>query len=158
MTPVEQLSKLFTETYEGQPWHGPSLVAITSRVTAPQAVRKPAQDVHSIAEFTHHAAYWMMLVRKWISGIDAAPDQDTSWGPQDEPNPEAAWQTAKDTLAKEYQSLKAAIDVFPPEKLGELAHAESGLTYDTLLHSIIHHNLYHAGQISLLTKLHGNAD
>lgn len=157
MTPVEELSKLFSDTYEGQAWHGPSLKATVDRVSAAEAVHQPGHNVHSIAEFTRHAAYWMMLVRKWISGIDAAPDQGASWGTS-EADPDIAWQEAKNVLDREYVALKTAIDAFPPEKLASVAHAESGLTYYTLLHGMIHHNLYHAGQISLLTKLQGNAD
>lgn len=157
MTPVEHLSKLFSDTYEGQAWHGPSLKAIIDRVSAAQAVHQPGNGVHSIAELTHHASYWMMMVRKWITGIDAAPDQDASWG-TGEADPEIAWQEAKNVLDREYVALKSAIDALPNEKLQAVAHAEWGLTYSTLLHSIIHHNLYHAGQISLLTKLQGNAD
>ncbi len=157
MTPVEQLSKLFSDTYEGQAWHGPSLKAVVDGVSAAEAVQQPGHGVHSIVEFTHHAAYWMMLVRKWISGVDAAPDQETSWG-SSESTPEVAWQAAKDSLAREYESLKTAIDAFPGEKLGTVAHPESGLTFYTLFHGIIDHNIYHAGQISLLKKLQGNAD
>jgi uncharacterized damage-inducible protein DinB len=152
MNSVGHLSELFTKTYEGQAWHGPSLMAIIAEITPQQANHQPGHRLHTITELVHHAAYWMKAVRRWITGHEFIPEQADSWGPQGS-DAELAWDNAKKSLATEYQELKKAIDAFPEEKLQSLAHEESGLTYYTLINGAIHHNLYHAGQISLLKKL-----
>jgi len=156
MTPTKELlSKLFTDTYEGEAWHGPSLRAIINGVSATQATRDPGGNVHTIAEFVHHAAYWMKVVRHWLTGDDIVPDQTISWGPGGS-DPEATWLQAKESLTSEYQALRLAIEAFPEDKLTDVAYEASGLTYYALVHGIINHNIYHAGQIMLLKKLQGN--
>lgn len=155
MNSVELLSKLFADTYGGDAWHGPSLTTVIEGVSAEEASKQPGNNVHSIAEFVSHTAYWMSVVRHWLTGSDITPDQEISWGPAAD-DKQARWDLAKESLAAEYIALKQAIDKFPEEKLPQAAH-ESGLTYYALIHGIIHHNLYHAGQIALLKKLQGNA-
>ena len=152
MNSVELLSKLFTDTFQGQAWHGPSLQTIINDVTPEQAAYQPGHSVHSIAEFVYHAAYWMKAVRHWASDEAFTPDQPASWGPNGV-LPEQNWNDAKATLTAEYDLLKKVIDTFPEEKLAAIAYAESGLTYYTLLHGLVHHNLYHAAQIAILKKL-----
>jgi uncharacterized damage-inducible protein DinB len=66
---------------------------------------------------------------------------------------ETDWLKAIDGLEKSQEQLLDAIAKFPAERLGELVpHAEFKYTYYTLLHGIIHHDLYHVGQISLIAK------
>jgi hypothetical protein len=147
----ELLSKLFADTYDGQAWHGPSLRSVIDGVNATEAIHQSGHNMHSIVELVHHSAYWMSVVRHWLTGDDVTPDQTTSWGPGGS-DAEAVWQQAKESLATEYLALSRIIKAFPEAKLAEVAHEESGLTY----YALIHHNIYHSGQIMLLKKMQGN--
>jgi hypothetical protein len=65
---------------------------------------------------------------------------------------EGTWQDAVFSLARETTALEQAILAFPDERLEESAPAAEAQTFYVLLHGVIQHSAYHAGQIALLKK------
>jgi hypothetical protein len=63
------------------------------------------------------------------------------------------WPAALDQLAHAQKQLWEYAETLPEERLDDIVSAEKGYTIYILLHGIVQHNLYHAGQISLLKKL-----
>jgi hypothetical protein len=63
------------------------------------------------------------------------------------------WDAAIDGLHASQNALVEAIKNFPEERLGELVpNATHKYTFYTLIHGVIHHDIYHLGQIALLKK------
>ena len=65
---------------------------------------------------------------------------------------EADWQQDLKTLADVNAALVAAVREFPVERLEELV-PEKEFNYYFMLHGIVAHNIYHAGQIAALKRL-----
>jgi hypothetical protein len=64
---------------------------------------------------------------------------------------EAAWQATLQALEASHRSLRDAVKKIDDARLEEIAPGASYSIY-FLLHGLIQHDLYHAGQISLLKK------
>jgi uncharacterized damage-inducible protein DinB len=63
------------------------------------------------------------------------------------------WSKAVKDLEESQRTLVGAIEKFPDEKLSDLVQGVTHkYTYYTMLHGIIHHDLYHTGQIILIRK------
>jgi uncharacterized damage-inducible protein DinB len=141
---VEQLK----QAHEGEAWHGPSLREALDGVSAQKAGRRPIAGAHSIWEIVHHVRVVEETVRARLNG-EAAPDE-ADW-PALEDTREKAWATALANLEETRRALRDAVASLPEARLHENLPGQSHSYWHELL-GILHHDLYHAGQISLLKR------
>ena len=142
---VEQLRRM----YHGPAWHGPAVTELLHGVTEAQAAARPIANAHTIWELVLHVAAWIRIGRERLSATetrDASPQEN--W-----PAMSGSWHDALASLAREQDELERAIISFPPERLDEPAPGTEPQTYYILMHGVIQHIAYHAGQIALLRKL-----
>lgn len=59
---------------------------------------------------------------------------------------------AVEKLKQSQDDLVGALTSFPTEKLGEMVD-NKGYDFLTMIEGIVHHDLYHTGQIALLKKV-----
>jgi hypothetical protein len=150
---LRQLDLAFDHTS----WHGPNLRGGLRRVTAADAGWRPAPGRHSIAEQVVHAAYWKYTVRRRLRNEKRGsfPLKGSNWFRQPAPFTEADWQRCIALLVAEHQLLQTAVAEFDPRRL--TARVGTGrLTFVDLIHGAAAHDLYHAGQVQLLRRLHGD--
>jgi uncharacterized damage-inducible protein DinB len=139
--------KLLQRTFEKQPWHGPSVKDILQKIESSEADNR-LPNTHSIVELVHHMTAWRVFTIKKLNG-------DHSYKVSEELNfpIRTNWAIALEELETSQTQLIEALQNFPAEKLNEVVpHGEYRYTYYTLLHGIIHHDLYHTGQIMLIHK------
>jgi len=152
MTEIERILYQLKRAYEGSAWHGPSVREALEGVTAKQATKRPLANAHSIWELAHHIAVWENAVRRRLEGdraqIALASPED--WPPVDDQS-ETAWEQARVALDRGHRELRDAIARVPESRLDEPILESMSTVYVTL-HGIIQHDLYHAGQISMLKK------
>jgi uncharacterized damage-inducible protein DinB len=55
MSEMDRIRDQFRRAFEGEAWHGPSVLALLDGVTAQQAAAHPIPGAHSIWELTLHA-------------------------------------------------------------------------------------------------------
>jgi uncharacterized damage-inducible protein DinB len=151
MSEIKRINDQLKRAFEGKAWHGPSVSEVLAGVTAEQAARHPLPDAHSIWEITLHIATWERVGRRRIdeSGpIDVSDDED--W-PQVEDTSDEAWKNTLDELKGNHEALREAIRRLDDARLADIV---PGTIYSVyfLLHGVIQHDLYHAGQIALLKK------
>ena len=143
---VDQLRRAF----EGDAWHGPSVLEALTGINAKMAAAKPIPTAHSIWEIVEHIGAWDDAIRQRLNGraLQLSPEQD--W-PAISDSSNAAWINSIDTLKKRHSDLCSAISAMPEQRL--LAPVP-GKDYDFyhMLHGAVQHALYHAGQIVLLKK------
>src|SRR5260370_363081 len=65
--------------YAGDPWHGPSTVALLAGVTAEEAAAHPVAGAHSIWELVLHMTAWQNEVRKRLAGKPATFPSEGDW-------------------------------------------------------------------------------
>ena len=62
-TEVDRIRDQFRRAFEGEAWHGPSVLALLDGVTAQQAAAHPIPGAHSIWELTMHIEAYSRLKR-----------------------------------------------------------------------------------------------
>ena len=141
---LDQLQRSFT----ANAWHGPAVLEVLAGVDADAARRRPIRGAHSTLEIVFHMTAWKDIVRRRLEGdkFDITPEMD--W-----PQPgegAAAWEGARASLDRAHARLLEVIARFDPARLDQ--PPAGGSSAYVLMHGIIQHDLYHAGQIALLRK------
>jgi uncharacterized damage-inducible protein DinB len=152
MTEIERILDQLQRAYEGNAWHGPSVKEALAGVSAGQAHARPLAGAHTIWELVQHIAVWETVGVRRLSGDRAqiAISTPEDWPPPNDTS-EAAWEQAKAALDREHQALVKAISATLESRLDEPILEGMSTVYVTL-HGIVQHDIYHAGQISLLKK------
>ena len=144
---TKRLASQLRRSYEGQAWHGPSLRELLDGVTSERAAAKPVPGAHSIWELVLHITAW----ERQTAAVVGGKVHVTLAGVQDWPAVSGTWEGALDHLESATRDLVAAIRAMPDEKLNEMV-AGAEYNFYFLLHGVVQHNLYHAGQIALLKR------
>jgi uncharacterized damage-inducible protein DinB len=158
MMETDRIADQLVRAHNGNPWHGSSVKDILRGVSAVQAARKPAPDVHSIWEIVLHMIGWRNEVARRAVGAPASEPESGDWPPVGMPTPER-WRAALAALDASHERLTAIVRGMADEQL--LAPSNdprdralgAGVSYYELLHGIVQHDAYHAGQIAMLKKL-----
>ena len=151
MNQVELIVDQLQRAYAGKAWHGPSLEELLRGVTAQQALARPVAGAHSIWELVMHTGVWMSAARRRLAGDPAKLTPEQDWPPIEGGSPDA-WQKTLAALEQEHNQLRAAVGSLPESALQNQAPGKKhSLAF--MLHGVIQHNLYHAGQIALLKKV-----
>ena len=151
MTEVERIGDQLRRAHEGEAWHGPALEEILKGVDAPAALTRPIAGAHNIWEIVLHIGVWESVVRRRLSGEVVAgvpPEQD--WPPVGAAS-DAAWEEALRGLRTGHDELQRVVARLNDRQLDEPV---PGMGYNVyfMLHGVVQHALYHAGQIAILKK------
>ncbi|HEY7729073.1 MAG TPA: DinB family protein [Candidatus Eisenbacteria bacterium] len=147
---VSRIEDQLKRAFEGNAWHGPALKEVLQGVTAPRAAAKPIAGAHSIWEIVYHVAAWEDVVRRRLAGEPVALTDAEDWPPVRDTG-DAAWSSALEGLSRGHQALRRAVSKLSDAKLKEEVPG-MGYSIYHLVHGVIQHDLYHAGQIALLKK------
>ena len=152
MTETHRINSQLKRAYQGEAWHGPSLRELLADVTAGQAAARPIENAHSIWELVNHIIAWEGIVRQRLESeaLTEIPDE-MNFPPVSETS-EEAWLATRGALEASNQALRDSIKRIDDAKLEEMVRGQEYTNY-FMLHGAIQHDLYHAGQISLLKKL-----
>jgi uncharacterized damage-inducible protein DinB len=148
----------FKRAHDGDPWHGSPLKAILAGVTHEQAARRPPRGAHSIWELVLHVTGWRNEVARRATGQPAREPADGDYPDVGDPTP-ARWQAALDALDASHANLVKVVQGMSDERMLESTNDPrdrplgTGVSYYELLHGIVQHDAYHAGQIAILKKL-----
>jgi uncharacterized damage-inducible protein DinB len=151
MSELKRINGQLKRAFEGKAWHGPSVLEVLAGVTARQAAAHPIAGAHSIWEITLHIATWERVGRRRIEEfipIDVSDEED--W-PAVTDTSDDAWSKALEELSSNHQALRAAIRALEEPRLEDIVPGTEYSVY-FLLHGVIQHDLYHAGQIALLKR------
>lgn len=140
--------------YDTKSWHGPVLKGTLRGVTLREAVFRPGRKRNSIHALIQHAAYWKFIVRRIVTGAreEKFPRSPCNW--PDPKKPVTAQQIKADLqlLDDEHAKLRAAVAAFPAQRL-DAKTPKGAWTYGEMILGVAAHDLYHAGQVSLLKRM-----
>jgi uncharacterized damage-inducible protein DinB len=147
---ADQLRRAFA----GEAWHGDSLFEILEGVTAAQAAARPIKNAHTIWELVLHIAAWDNAVLRRFGGV-AVELSDAENFPTVTDASETAWRKTLAEVRRVHEELVEALSVLPDSQLDEKVPGKEGAhyTFYYMLHGVVQHELYHAGQIALLKKM-----
>ncbi len=162
MKEAERLIDLFERTHGGDAWHGPSVRAALEGVDAAAAAAHPVAGAHSIWEIVLHVTGWRGEVVRRLDGHEASEPSAGDWPAPPTPT-DANWQAALEALEASHRAVVAAIRAHASKDLDQPVRDRrdpalgTGVSFGVTLHGLVHHDVYHAGQIALLKKARASA-
>ncbi|HXM21246.1 MAG TPA: DinB family protein [Terriglobales bacterium] len=153
MSETARLADQIRRAFDGDAWHGDSVVELLDGVDAKIAAAHPIKNAHSIWELVLHIAAWDDAVLRRTGG-DALELNDEQNFPPLKDTSEAAWRKAIEHAKHSHNELVKAVAAFPDSRLQEQVpgKTESYHNFFYMFSGIVQHELYHAGQIALLRK------
>ncbi|MFQ5495905.1 MAG: DinB family protein [Phycisphaerae bacterium] len=149
------LLRLVDEGYDKKAWHGTNLRGALRRVSATQAVWRPAPRRHNIAEITVHCAYWKYAVRRRIRGDKRGSFalKGNNWFAVSSRLSDDGWRETLRLLEDEHRELRDAVATCAWSRLAD-GPGGGGRSPADHVHGAALHDVYHAGQIQTLKALH----
>jgi uncharacterized damage-inducible protein DinB len=153
MTETFRLADQIRRAFEGNAWHGDSMLELVANVNAKTAAARPIKDAHSIWEILLHVAAWDDAVVRRAGGTAVTLTDEQNF-PTVADTGEAAWSRAIESTKKTHHELIKAVAAFSDSRLTEQVpgKTENYHNFYYMFSGIVQHELYHAGQIALLKK------
>ena len=155
MSETDRIWDQLQRSFEGgDAWKCPSLRDLLAAVSAPQAAARAIAGAPTIWELLLHATVHEDVARRRLLGesVDTLPDAQAWPNPAD--TSAAAWLQAKLDFGEARRALRQAVASFPEARLGEMVPGREYSFY-VMLHGVVEHALYHAGQIEMLMVAQG---
>ena len=143
---IDQLHR----SLEGDSWQGASIREILEGVTAREAAAYPVSGGHSIWELVCHVTAWVGAVHSRVLGKVTELEGEADWPPVRDTD-DNSWASAFEDLCRSQSELIATLTTLSDADLnGPVPNRDYDRAH--LLHGLIQHHAYHAGQMSLLKK------
>ena len=150
MTEVDRIADQMERAFRGDAWHGTPLRELLTGVDATAAAGRHVSGVHTVWELTAHITFWMDAVRRRLAGEVLHLQDGDDWALIDARSA-FRWRDTLAALDASHEQLLAAVRDLSPADLDRVVPS-MGYTNYVMLHGVIQHNLYHAGQIALLLR------
>jgi hypothetical protein len=145
---------LLDEGFNKPAWHGPNLLGSLRGITLPELLYRPRKDGHNAWELALHCAYWKWVARNRLTGARGGsfPLQGSNFFPRGKGASLAEWKRDLALLKKQHAQLRSVVLALDPAKYDERTAGSRHTVRRTVL-GIAAHDIYHAGQISLLRRM-----
>lgn len=145
---VEKTLLELNATFDGDPWHGTPIRRILDSVDLSKLHARPIPDGNSIAMLIGHVTAWIEIAQLRLTGetVDATAEMDF---------PDVTG-TSFDELTDRLQAAHSLlVDTVARMSDDDFDAIVPGTQYTSehLLRGVVHHTIYHSGQIALLAKL-----
>ncbi|PQB04544.1 DinB family protein [Aureitalea marina] len=151
---IDELIAQYHSLHNGQPWMGRSFHATWLQINEEVSFSKPIQGAPSIAQLVDHLTFW----RK--QALDKIAHGQFEAGDNDPDN----WKTNTQLKVEGWNAIRLRYASVLKDYLGQLSQRDDSflertyqdpdfkkdLTYAELLQGVLHHDIYHLGQIRLI--------
>lgn len=151
MSEIQRIVDQMDRAFDGDAWHGPPLRPMLDGLSAEDASQHPIPGAHSIWEIVQHIAAWNAIMREELLGASAQITPEVDWPPVRDAS-EVGWQGAVRDLVDARSRLRQVAEQLRDEQLDERPSKRTSNSRYVMLHGIVQHDLYHAGQIAVLKK------
>jgi len=151
MNEVKHLAEQHQRALEGGAWHGPALLEVLRGVTAKRALARPIRNGHTIWEIVLHIEAWDRVVLGRLTGQPIELTDEEDWPEVVDTSPRA-WKQAVASMKSVHTKLNREIAKLTPARLDSGYGPRKQYKLFRLVHGVVHHELYHAGQIAILKK------
>ena len=153
----DSLLVLIDTAYNQASWHGPNLRGSLRGVSLDAAAWRPQPSAHNVWELMVHAAYWKYVVWRRLTGAPRGtfPLEGSNFFERPVRRTAAEWRDDLRLLDAMHRDLRAAVEATAPRTLNARLPG-SAVTRLRLITGAAAHDVYHAGQIQLLKKLHSH--
>ena len=147
---ISRIIDMLQNTYDGAAWHGSSVMEVINKISARQAFHE-SEHIHRICELVQHMITWRVFACKRLEGDDQFEvSQNEDW--KDFSTADSSiWESVKKDLGESQEKLINALEQANNDLLTELVEGKA-YDYYTMIHGVIQHDLYHLGEIALLSR------
>ena len=125
-------------------------MAALEGVLAADGAKRPIAAAHSVWEIVNHIAAWNRIVERRLRDETVKVTAEMDW-PMVPIASDVTWKRAMDNLRESRAALRKTTEGLTDAQLDELPPGLPDSRY-ILLHGLVQHDLYHAGQIAVLKK------
>ena len=151
---TERIQDQIRRAHDGHAWHGSSIKELLSGVTAAQAAERPVKNAHTIWELVRHMMVWRAVVCRRIGGDPVRSLTPARDWPAIGRSTDAAWAATLADFEQSQRQLLETVGRISDARLADMV-PEHPYTFYVMLHGVVQHDVYHAGQIALLKKALG---
>jgi len=151
MSEVSRILDQMDRAFSGDAWHGPNLMSLLREVSAGDASKHSVAGAHSIWELVNHIAAWNSIMRRELEGEALEVSTEMDWPPARDTS-DAAWKQSLENLRQSRSSLRKTVETLRDDQLDEKPAPRTENSRYVMLHGLVQHDLYHAGQIAILKK------
>lgn len=151
---IEAIKEQLTLIYDGNPWYGASIKSVIKSVRPAHVFDSPENGLHSIAELIAHMIAWKEFAELRLTGeTGSVVDQEQTFNwKRFSSGKKQAWDLLTDRLDSSQHHLLALLSEQENSILDQMVPGKP-YTFHYLLTGLVHHDLYHLGQIVYINKL-----
>jgi len=149
---INNIIRQLNEIQDGSLWFDQSFKEKFDNISEEEALTRPMPQIHSVAEHVSHMLEWRNeCIRRYHGLKTELMNSPDDWKDNIQLE-EIGWTTLKNSL---YDSRLTLIDLIATHDDTYLLNkfADTDYTFHYLIEGIIHHDLYHLGQIGITIKL-----
>ena len=141
-----------SEIFEGEPWYGESVMRKLENVSYEIGYKICIPESHSVAEIIGHLTAWKLYAvekLKTNSDFEIKIDSKTDW-PDIEVRSPKEWEALKGNLVAAQSAIYEYLEKKPDDSYLDEKVKGKEYNFEYLILGIIHHDIYHLGQIGLI--------
>jgi len=149
---IESLIAQFEDVFSGNPWYGDGVIEKLEKMDVKTVAIAPMGKLHSVIQLVRHMTAWKRYFIEKMSGNNTykiIADSETEW-------PSQISSEAFGAVVKELKDVHTLLihDLSQkPDDWLSMTNPGTEFTFKTLVQGIIHHDVYHIGQIGIISKL-----
>ncbi len=149
---TESIKNNFIRVLSGEPWYGRPVYEIMEEVKPGTEYQKPNDHTHSLIELLYHMITWadFTLAKLEKDNRDIKAIESLDWRPIDPAVHN--WQKGLQEFKSTHQRIIELLDDRDDDFLNEPL-TDRDYDFRFLLNGLIQHDIYHLGQIVILTNL-----
>lgn len=145
----QEIIELLRRAFDGAAWHGPAVMEILRKVN-PLQLGNRIVDSHTLIELVEHMTAWRRFAIEKMRGNTTYDVDDAANFPKVSPT-EESWQITLQQFEDSQRLLLEQLEQMDDSRLEQVVDGRN-YSYSIMLHGLIHHDIYHLGQIVLLCK------
>lgn len=152
---IKGIIRQLQDNLDGNNWLDESFKKKIEGIDEKLVFYRPIPEVHSVAELIGHITIWRTESMKKLQGIESSLTMESpeNWRTNEELR-KIGWQKLKSDL---FSSQIDLINMIKnrTDKYLEQNHYAPGYSYHYIIEGLIHHDIYHLGQLGITLKLLG---
>jgi uncharacterized damage-inducible protein DinB len=153
---INDLLVQMTEIQSGKPWIGSSFSKKLRLVSDEDFYKRPIRNMHSCAEIISHLTTWR---KETLLKLETGKGHLTDDHPSNWKDPDELKSQGRSKIMEEYEKSLSEILSFLEGKSDDFLQKtyydgdfKGEFTYAWLLQGMMHHDIYHLGQIGYIVK------
>ncbi|MTB53526.1 DinB family protein [Lewinella sp. W8] len=154
---IHHLLEQLQEIQDGKLWMGDSFQQKLDSISEEEAFVRPLPELHSVAELLAHLTAWKKdALLKVQRGTGELTSEDAADWPTNQALKDLGWKRLREENEKSHHDLLKALrgkeDAFLEETYQD-QDFKGTFPLSFALNGILHHDLYHLGQMGIVIKL-----